>query len=392
MHAFIQVDRAALEAARRLEAAVMLQAGWRGHTARRLCEPLLAELRERRAKKMEATRHSASIVLQANWRGYSQRKRCKAEARERRIRLVAESKAAVVLQSHWRARMARMKLRALKVKHRKAAEEAEVKVHAAVCIQKHWKGCLMRRKFRRKLRDLKQQKLEQEQLFQLRLTQEKHRAATCIQTHWRRRIARTAYLKQLEKLRNEKRDMQSDQKLSPVVSLASIANAQSSLGTTAHGAEDQSETASSQQSNFTTPPSSQPSNFTTPSSPGKLTIAKRISSALKLLKHSSEVGFSDKPSENPKRSIQSSSLPLIRASPERQRNRDVEESTDEEDERDAELAQEEKAMQLLAEGREREELIAQLSRERMEKMISAEEVAQVSIYNNYPAVNPLLVT
>ena len=86
--------------------ASIIQATWRGHLVRRVYTPLLRERMERWREERCHKRSQAALRLQACWRGHSERQRTKRwlieKRREKRALEEKRRRAACVLQAHWK--------------------------------------------------------------------------------------------------------------------------------------------------------------------------------------------------------------------------------------------------------------------------------------------------
>lgn len=190
------------------EAAIKLQARWRGYLVQRLYCNKLSELKQLRLQK----RFSAAQFIQAIWRGYSVRKsyghvlEAMKEMRKERDREIAllQTQCAVRIQALWRGYSIRSvhgptltALRHMRKESLKMKEEAERNRNLmATLLQAVWKGYLVRKKYGPMLINRMKELMK-------RLSDRREHAATTLQACWRGLCARRR-VKQVLQLRNER--------------------------------------------------------------------------------------------------------------------------------------------------------------------------------------------
>ncbi|CAH0771094.1 unnamed protein product [Bemisia tabaci] len=158
------------QAPRYEKAARKLQNWWRSNSLRFTIQ------RRIRAKRL-AKQNAAASKIQALWRGVSLRIKFPTIRKQLIQERVERTKAAVVIQKHWRRyflqRAYQQKLEVLRKK----------RDTAAVVVQKHWRRYVVQNKFRELIR------IERER---------RHEAAVVLQKHWRRHLAEKQYQKLLQ--------------------------------------------------------------------------------------------------------------------------------------------------------------------------------------------------
>lgn len=189
----------------KLEAVVKLQAYWRGYIVQRLYRDKLSELKQLRLQK----RFNTAQLIQARWRGYSIRRsygpvlEAMKEMRKERDREIAllRSQCAVRIQALWRGYSIRSvhgpTLAALRHKRITEKEAAERNLYLmATLLQAVWKGYLVRKRYGPML-------ITRMEELMKRLSYRREHAATTLQACWRGLCARRR-VKQLLQLRNER--------------------------------------------------------------------------------------------------------------------------------------------------------------------------------------------
>ncbi|KAG2492589.1 hypothetical protein HYH03_009250 [Edaphochlamys debaryana] len=159
-----QAAYAALEELRRQEAeeqaAVRIQAAWRGSRAQKALAAELraqaeAEAEARRLQELQAQQEAAAVAIQTAWRGSKARASTRVLRLEQREQEAArqrerEQLAAVTVQAAWRGTQARQQAAALRCERAAAAaaataaERAGREAAAAVTVQAAWRGTLAR--------------------------------------------------------------------------------------------------------------------------------------------------------------------------------------------------------------------------------------------------------
>lgn len=193
-------------------AAVVMQAAWRGYSARVAVAEVVRKRREEQVALAQREREqAAAVVLQAAWRGHCARTVVAGMARQRReeedmqrrqrLELQAqrerEEAAAVVLQSAWRGHCARASVAEM-VKQQREEEEAqrERMEAAAVVVQSAWRGYTARgavADIRQRQAEAAEQQRRQQLEMELAAKEERREAAAVVvQSAWRGHCARVA--------------------------------------------------------------------------------------------------------------------------------------------------------------------------------------------------------
>ncbi len=204
-----QVQRECEEAA-----AVVVQAAWRGYSARVAVAEVVRKRREEQVALAQCEREgAAAVVVQAAWRGHQARvavaemvrQRQEEEQMQRRQQLElqaqreCEEAAAVVVQSAWRGHCARVIVAQLAKQQREEKEaQREREEAAAVVVQSAWRGYTARAAAADMVRQRQaEEEAEDHRLRQLEMElaaqrEREEAAAVVVQSAWRGHCARVA--------------------------------------------------------------------------------------------------------------------------------------------------------------------------------------------------------
>lgn len=180
---------------RRFNAAQLIQARWRGYSVHKSYGAVLKamkKMRKERDREISLLRNQCAVRIQALWRGYFIRSvygPTLAALRHKRIegfQVIKEVEKnhnlmAAILQAIWRGYMVRKKYRPMLIT--RLEELMRRREHAATTLQARWRGHSVRLRVK-------------PQLLQLRNEQRK-RAALVIQAHWRVRGSSSCRSKQV---------------------------------------------------------------------------------------------------------------------------------------------------------------------------------------------------
>ena len=209
-----QAERTARLNKVKLEAVVTLQACWRGHRVRKQYKEHLNAVRSHRLQE----RNRAAGLVQSVWRGFFVRKifgpqlearRAKRKELERKKAQQVErakNRSAAKVQAHWRGYQVRCMygpiLSALREKRieeraRRQAEIDRMYHHQATVLQAIWKGHAIRKKYGPELNSRREERMRAK-------FRKRHRAATNIQACWRGYSVRQRIKPQLLAVRSER--------------------------------------------------------------------------------------------------------------------------------------------------------------------------------------------
>ena len=386
----MQVVRAAQQEKVKWKAVVILQAHWRGHQIR-----------------MQQRQHKAAQLLQAIWRGHVVRKlyvphlNTRREKREeaKHIQLI-RNKNATRLQAHWRGYRLRLIytpiLRSLKEKRieetkRKEAKKERLHNYQATILQANWKGYQVRKKYGPVLLFMKKRQMNEG-------IRKQNRAAAHIQAYWRRYTVRQKDRSQMMATKSEQNRIKKERAAvvlqarwkGYVVRMKYSALSKEKCNAITNSVEDEDtrrreecwdESRENMENSITLfdntsilvnemPASTISINQYQAKSPssgiGKLTVTKRIQSALRMQEHKEETHTK-----------------IWRVGPAVSQKSDHSENSESADE-DSRMIQprmlEEEKMYSLMASREREERVAKQSRDRMVQVMTQMLAGKVHIY------------
>lgn len=244
---------------RAFRAAQLVQSRWRGFSVRRDYGPILKARREMRKEKDRMSRYQCAAKLQALWRGYYVRcihRPWLTVLREKRTQEALKMKhemgkkfnlMATLLQAVWRGYVVRKKYGPMLSKMEQWRKEISCKRYSAAArIQACWRGHSVRQRVRLQLLEWRNERRA--------LEEQQEKAALVLQAHWRGHVTRARHSEGLKQTAN--------QSLIEEVQCSSTLNAASEV-TQSKGNEVQSAQYSIHCS-------------------AKLTVTKRLQSALKL--------------------------------------------------------------------------------------------------------------
>ena len=198
----------------RLSAVVTLQAYWRGYLVRQLyCDELLQR------KKMRQKIYKAALLLQASWRGFSTRRKFYPILEARRIwrkergrqEEIIRNRNATMLQAHWRGYRIRciheptlLALRKKRVKEMKEEKSRKCNLFATL-LQSLWRGYVVRKTYRPVL-------IKRMEESRKEIQHRRQNAAVRLQACWRGHCVRRRVMQLLLEQRNERRVLEKQQK------------------------------------------------------------------------------------------------------------------------------------------------------------------------------------
>ena len=148
---------------------------------------------------MEQSRHKAAIILQSHWRSYSVRNIYGKQLYHlKQQRLQQVYRAAQLLQAHWRGFATRKKYKPVievqrALRQERLQQEAKIRNQCAIKIQALWKGFCVRRILQPTLSALKEKRISETLRIREELNRKLNSMASRIQTNWRGYFVRKIY-------------------------------------------------------------------------------------------------------------------------------------------------------------------------------------------------------